>query len=107
LTYDSILLTGTLDLDEWATFLHTKNKVYVDSDEIRQEIERETDRMAGGNKGICPEPISLKYYSDKVLSLTLVDLPGMTKVRFRSIYIVECAIDCDHRVCCVLGGFCR
>jgi replication fork clamp-binding protein CrfC len=36
--------------------------------------------MAGGNKGICPEPISLKYYSTKVLSLTLVDLPGMTKV---------------------------
>jgi dynamin 1-like protein len=76
----SILFLGTLDLEEWATFLHTKNKIYVDADEIRQEIERETDRMAGGNKGICPEPISLKYYSDKVLSLTLVDLPGMTKV---------------------------
>ena len=75
------MLLGTLDLDEWATFLHTKNKIYVDSDDIRQEIERETERMAGGNKGICPEPISLKYYSDKVLSLTLVDLPGMTKVR--------------------------
>ena len=36
--------------------------------------------MAGDNKGICPEPISLKYYSTKVLSLTLVDLPGLTKV---------------------------
>ena len=36
--------------------------------------------MAGDQKGICPEPISLKYYSTKVLSLTLVDLPGMTKV---------------------------
>ncbi len=36
--------------------------------------------MAGGNKGICPEPISVKYYSDKVLNLTLVDLPGLTKV---------------------------
>ena len=72
--------TGTLDLEEWATFLHTKNKIFVDADEIRQEIDRETDRMAGGNKGICPEPISLKYFSTNVLSLTLVDLPGMTKV---------------------------
>jgi dynamin 1-like protein len=45
-------LTGTLNLEEWATFLHTKNKIYVDPDEVRQEIERETDRMAGGNKGI-------------------------------------------------------
>ena len=73
-------VSGTLDLEEWATFLHTKSKIYTDSDEIRLEIERETDRMAGGNKGICPEPISLKYFSNKVLSLTLVDLPGMTKV---------------------------
>lgn len=41
--------------------------------------------MAGDNKGICPEPISLKFFSDKVLSLTLVDLPGMTKVRQKTI----------------------
>ena len=69
-----------MHLDEWAKFLHTKDKVYTDEDEVREEIERETERMAGGNKGICPEPISLKYYSNKVLSLTLVDLPGLTKV---------------------------
>jgi dynamin 1-like protein len=36
--------------------------------------------MAGDNKGICPEPISVKYFSTKVLSLTMVDLPGMTKI---------------------------
>ena len=66
------MITGTIDLEEWAQFLHTKNKIYTDSDEIRKEIERETDRMAGENKGICPEPISLKYYSTKVLSLTMV-----------------------------------
>jgi len=71
---------GTIALDWWCQFLHSKNKIYNDEDEIREEIERETDRMAGDNKGICPEPISLKFYSDKVLSLTLVDLPGLTKV---------------------------
>merc|ERR1712038_647404 len=71
---------GTIDLEEWAKFLHTKDRVYTDADAIRREIERETDRMAGENKGICPEPISLKYFSTKVLSLTMVDLPGLTKV---------------------------
>ncbi|XP_031617275.1 dynamin-1-like protein isoform X2 [Contarinia nasturtii] len=71
---------GTVKLDEWGKFLHTKNKVYADFDEIRKEIENETDRMAGTNKGICPEPINLKIYSTRVVNLTLVDLPGLTKV---------------------------
>ena len=48
--------------------------------ETETEIEAETDRVAGSNKGICPEPISLKFYSNNVLSLTMVDLPGLTKV---------------------------
>jgi dynamin 1-like protein len=69
-----------MNLEEWGKFLHTKDKIYTEGDDIRREIERETDRMAGDDKGICPEPISLKYYSTKVLSLTLVDLPGLTKV---------------------------
>ncbi|KOX74157.1 Dynamin-1-like protein [Melipona quadrifasciata] len=72
--------SGTLDLDEWGTFLHTKNKIYTDFNEIRREIEFETERMAGSNKGICPEPINLKIYSESVVNLTLIDLPGITKV---------------------------
>ncbi|XP_050446525.1 dynamin-1-like protein isoform X2 [Cataglyphis hispanica] len=71
---------GTLDLEEWGMFLHTKNKIYKDFDDIRAEIEAETDRMAGANKGICPEPINLKIYSKSVVNLTLIDLPGITKV---------------------------
>lgn len=67
-------------MDDWGVFLHTKNKIYKDFDEIRKEIEEETDRKAGANKGICPEPINLKIYSSKVVNLTLVDLPGITKV---------------------------
>ncbi|XP_058061943.1 dynamin-1-like protein [Anopheles bellator] len=71
---------GTVAVEEWGRFLHIKNKVFTDFDEIRAEIEHETDRMAGSNKGICPEPINLKIYSTKVVNLTLVDLPGITKV---------------------------
>ncbi|XP_050672633.1 dynamin-1-like protein isoform X4 [Leptidea sinapis] len=71
---------GTVSLEEWGKFLHTKDRIYTDFDQIREEIERETDRMAGNNKGICPEPINLKIFSTKVVNLTLVDLPGITKV---------------------------
>ncbi|XP_061378776.1 dynamin-1-like protein isoform X6 [Danaus plexippus] len=76
----NIFSKGTVNLDEWGKFLHTKDKIYSDFDEIRKEIERETDRMAGSNKGICPEAINLKIYSTRVVNLTLVDLPGITKV---------------------------
>ncbi|XP_062527842.1 dynamin-1-like protein isoform X10 [Bombyx mori] len=76
----SIFSAGTLNLEEWGKFLHTKDKIYTNFEEIRQEIERETDRMAGSNKGISPEPINLKIYSTTVVNLTLVDLPGITKV---------------------------
>lgn len=38
------------DNDEWGVFLHIKNKLYTDFDEIRQEIENETDRLTGKNK---------------------------------------------------------
>ncbi|XP_063995352.1 dynamin-1-like protein [Diachasmimorpha longicaudata] len=71
---------GTLDIEEWGVFLHAKNRIFKNFDDIRKEIEAETDRMAGGNKGICPEPINLKIYSSKVVNLTLIDLPGITKV---------------------------
>ncbi|XP_015585698.1 dynamin-1-like protein isoform X2 [Cephus cinctus] len=71
---------GTLDVEEWGTFLHTRNKIFSNFDDIRREIEAETDRMAGSNKGICPEPINLKIYSASVVNLTLIDLPGITKV---------------------------
>ncbi|XP_015198582.1 dynamin-1-like protein isoform X4 [Lepisosteus oculatus] len=66
--------------EEWGTFLHCKNKIFTDFVEIRQEIQSETDRSTGANKGISPEPIHLKIFSPHVLNLTLVDLPGITKV---------------------------
>uniref|UniRef100_A0A8C4NZK0 Dynamin-1-like protein n=1 Tax=Dicentrarchus labrax TaxID=13489 RepID=A0A8C4NZK0_DICLA len=54
--------------------------IYTDFEEIRQEIEAETERISGNNKGISDEPIHLKIFSPHVVNLTLVDLPGITKV---------------------------
>jgi len=65
---------------EWAEFLHQKGKKYTDFEEVRKEIVAETDRLTGKNKGISSVPINLRVYSPHVLNLTLVDLPGLTKV---------------------------
>lgn len=40
----------------------------------------DTDKVCGRNKDIHPTPIICKVYSRSVVDLTLVDLPGMTKV---------------------------
>lgn len=65
---------------EYGEFLHVRNKKFTDFDQIRKEIEDETERTTGSNKGISPIPINLRIYSPHVLNLTLIDLPGMTKV---------------------------
>ncbi|EAY20860.1 Dynamin central region family protein [Trichomonas vaginalis G3] len=65
---------------EWGEFLHNPGKKYTNFDEIMKEIEDETDRVCGTNKGVTDQPINLKIYSPTVLNLTLVDLPGLTKI---------------------------
>ncbi|XP_039138061.1 dynamin-related protein 3A-like [Dioscorea cayenensis subsp. rotundata] len=66
--------------DEWGEFLHLPGKRLYDFLEIRREIQAETDREAGGNKGVSDKQIRLKIFSPNVLNITLVDLPGITKV---------------------------
>lgn len=66
---------------EWAEFHHIPNRRFTEFQDVRREIENETARIAGNNKGIDRQPINLKIYSPHVLSLTLVDLPGLTKVK--------------------------
>jgi len=65
---------------EWAEFLHIPGRRYSDFDHVRHEIEAETARIAGQNKGINRLPINLKIFSPHILNLTLVDLPGLMKV---------------------------
>lgn len=65
---------------DYAQFLHTGNKKFLDFAMIRSEIQQETDRVTGKSKQISPLPINLSIYSPNVVNLTLVDLPGLTKV---------------------------
>lgn len=65
---------------EYGEFLHIPGEQYYDFNKIRSEIENQTARIAGTEKNISEEPISLTIYSPHVVDLTMVDLPGITKV---------------------------
>ncbi|XP_057487529.1 phragmoplastin DRP1E-like isoform X2 [Actinidia eriantha] len=66
--------------EEYAQFLHKGNKKFTDFSLVRKEIQEETDRVTGKGKQISPLPINLSIYSPNVVNLTLIDLPGLTKV---------------------------
>lgn len=78
------LISGGTDkeanVDEWGEFLHIPGQKFFDFNKIRDEIVKETEAKTGKNAGISPAPINLRIYSPNVLTLTLVDLPGLTKV---------------------------
>ena len=65
---------------EYGQFLHCRDRKFANFDEICREIQAETDRVTGRNKGISNLPINLRIFSPHVLNITLVDLPGLTKV---------------------------
>ena len=64
----------------YAEFLHLPDKKFYDFSKVKTEIEEETERLSGNNKGISTEAIHLKIFSPYVCDLTLVDLPGLVKV---------------------------
>ncbi|PNY08875.1 dynamin-related protein 5a-like [Trifolium pratense] len=66
---------------EYAEFLHLPRKRFTDFAAVRKEIQEETDRETGrSSKQISTVPIHLSIYSPMVVNLTLIDLPGLTKV---------------------------
>ncbi|KAH9798696.1 Dynamin-related protein 3A [Citrus sinensis] len=65
---------------EWAEFRHLPGKRFFDFTKVRQEIMAETNKEAGSNRGVSEKQIGLKISSPNVLNMTLVDLPGITKV---------------------------
>ena len=65
---------------EWGEFLHRPGEIFTEFEAIREEIECETNRGIGTNKGVSDKQIRLKICSPHVLTMTLVDLPGITRV---------------------------
>ncbi|EEA07619.1 dynamin family protein [Cryptosporidium muris RN66] len=68
-------------LDEsFVIFENDKTRKFTDFEQVRQEIDRLTDEVAGRNKGIVDDPIVLTIYGTQCPDLTLIDLPGITRV---------------------------
>lgn len=78
---------------EYGEFAHCRGTIFTDFDKICKEIEDETDRCTGSNKGISPVPINLRIFSPHVLNLTLIDLPGLTKVP-----VGNQPVDIEHQI---------
>ncbi|KAI7873712.1 Dynamin central region-domain-containing protein [Mucor mucedo] len=75
-----VTIRNNAEAYDYAEFLHLPQQKFFDFNDVRAEIVRETDRVAGSNKGISRTPIHLKIYSKNVLNLTIIDLPGLTKI---------------------------
>jgi len=60
------------------------DKKYIDFNKIRERIESLTDEICGGNKGIVDDPIVLQIFSPNCPDLTVIDLPGITRIAIGS-----------------------
>lgn len=56
------------------------NKKFYKFNEVRDSINELTDKVCGKRKDIVDKPIVLNVYSPTCPDLTLIDLPGITKI---------------------------
>ena len=66
--------------DVYAVFDHQKGKKITDFKVVSNEITKRTNELAGSDKKIVNKPIYLTIHSPDVPNLTLIDLPGFTKI---------------------------
>jgi len=66
--------------EPWAIFEERKGTKFTDFIKVRETIEALTDEVCKTNKNIVDKPIVLNVYSQTCPDLTLVDLPGVTRV---------------------------
>jgi GTP-binding protein EngB required for normal cell division len=55
-------------------------KKYFDFNEVRMVIEKLTNELCGDNKGIVDDPIILQIFGEHCSDLTVIDLPGITRI---------------------------
>lgn len=61
----------------------TTNKKYTNFADVRTNIEKLTDEVAGKECQIVNDPIKLRIYSSDCPDLTIIDLPGITRIDVR------------------------
>ena len=73
-------LNHTTDGKPWAIFDEVRGEKFYDFNKVRETIEKLTDDVCAGEKNIVDKPIVLNVYSPTCPDLTLIDLPGITRV---------------------------
>lgn len=63
-----------------AFFEELAGKKFTNFLEVKAAIEELTDRVCGKNKEIVDKPIILNIHSPSCPNLTLIDLPGLTRI---------------------------
>eukprot|EP00398_MALV-I-01_sp_L67-1_P000094 gene94-253_t len=57
-----------------------KHKKFTDFKEVREQIDKQTDEIAGKKKGIIDDAIVINVFATGFPNLTVIDLPGITRV---------------------------
>ena len=76
----SIFIPSGQNDKPYGIFEKFKDRKFYNFDEIRDMINKLTDEVCGASKGIVDSPIVLTVYAYSCPDLTLVDLPGITRI---------------------------
>lgn len=64
----------------YGVFEEISGQKFTDFQLVKANIDKLTNSIAGGNKGIVDKPIVLTIFSPTCPDLTIIDLPGITKI---------------------------
>ena len=66
--------------EPYGIFEQVKGVKFTDFNKVREKINQLTDEVAGRSKGIIDDPITLTVYAESCPDLTVIDLPGITRI---------------------------
>jgi hypothetical protein len=70
----------TSEITPWAKFDEIPGEKFTDFAKVKETIDFLTDKICGKSKNIVDKPIVLHIYSHTCPDLTMVDLPGITRI---------------------------
>lgn len=70
----------TSNTESYAEFDEIKGTKYTDFSIVKEKINELTDKVAGKKGNIVNIPIKLNIYSTTCPDLTVIDLPGITRI---------------------------
>lgn len=78
-----MIYTAGMKVSE-AVFDELPNEKFTNFALVKSTIEKLTDKLCGKNTKIVDSPIILTIYSENCPNLTIIDLPGLTRISLES-----------------------